>query len=501
MTNQIITTLIQRAQHSPQAVAFSGHWLNFRQPDQIRYGDLLQRVQQAAAYLQTQAPQCIALRADNCLDWVVVDLAAMYACIPCVPVPMFFSPAQVEHILQQSSADLLIGNWSRTHGEPDSRLERLDVWSRHVTQAAQRLPGSSKITFTSGSTGQPKGVCLSQAQLVEVSCALADAIESEVRCQRHLVILPLSTLLENITGIYVPILIGAESVVLAGRQVGLSGSSQFDAAQFARALGQYQPNSLVLTPALLMALIQVAGHHPSITRTLTFVAVGGARVSPALLQHAQACGIPAFEGYGLSECGSVVTLNTPSHCKAGTSGRVLPHVEVSIADDGEVLVRGNTALGYIGQVFDQSWLPTGDLGALDDEGYLTIRGRKKNQIITAFGRNISPEWIESEAQAWPALPGMVVVGDGLHGLTALLDGQPGEQIIASLNQLNQYLPDYARIHRLVTAAGLKRREGLFTSNGRPVRQQLEHWLHHLTGQETDVVSCVIMQPDSFIYEE
>lgn len=493
MMNQIITTLIQRAQHTPDDTAFSGSRHGLQQQSRLSYSQLLTRVQQAAELLQAWSVNCIALRADNSLDWVIIDLAAMYARIPIVPVPMFFSQAQVEHTLQQSGADLLVGEWLESHGIADDRIEGFDVW-RLSSGLPQWLPDSSKITFTSGSTGQPKGVCLGQKQLIEVSCALAAAIQADVCCKTHLIMLPLSTLLENITGVYVPILLGANSVVLSGSEVGLSGSSQFDARQFAAALEQYQPNSLVLTPALLMALIQVATLQPALTRSLTFVAVGGARVSAPLLQRAQACGIPAFEGYGLSECASVVSVNTPSHSKPGTSGRVLPHVEVRIADDGEVLVRGNLALGYIGEPFGHSWLATGDLGALDQDGFLIISGRKKNQIITAFGRNVSPEWIESEAQAMPALMGMIVVGEGQYGLTAVLDGDISDAIMGSMTRLNQHLPDYARITRLVTAPGLKHRAGLFTSNGRPVRQRLEQWLNQLDEQVPGIVFTAVTHP-------
>ncbi|XAW87957.1 AMP-binding protein [Vibrio sp. CDRSL-10 TSBA] len=215
MMNQIITTLIQRAQHTPDDTAFSGSRHGLQQQSRLSYSQLLTRVQQAAELLQAWSVNCIALRADNSLDWVIIDLAAMYARIPIVPVPMFFSQAQVEHTLQQSGADLLVGEWLESHGIADDRIEGFDVW-RLSSGLPQWLPDSSKITFTSGSTGQPKGVCLGQKQLIEVSCALAAAIQADVCCKTHLIMLPLSTLLENITGVYVPILLGANSVVLSG---------------------------------------------------------------------------------------------------------------------------------------------------------------------------------------------------------------------------------------------------------------------------------------------
>lgn len=493
--NTILHALAERAEKTPDALAFTGFSQHSQCHESIRYHTLWERVNEVAEQLLRLSPQCVALRAENCLDWVIVDLAAMLARIPVVPVPMFFSQAQATHTLEQSGADLLLGEWHHWRPELLGQIEGLPLWRNRQVHGAHRLPGSSKITFTSGSTGQPKGVCLSDGQLANVSMALADAVSREVRGGQHLVVLPLSTLLENITGVYVPILLGATAVVAMGEDVGLSGSSRFNANQFALALHQYQPGSLVLTPALFMALVHLVTLNPMLARSLKFVAVGGARVAPALLKRAHTLGIPAYEGYGLSECASVVSLNTPAAHQPGTSGRVLPHVDVKIAADGEVLVRGNVALGYLGEAFTQPWLATGDLGQLDADGFLTITGRKKNQIITAYGRNVSPEWLESEAQVLPVLQNMVVVGEGQSSLTAVVDGNQPEIVVQSLRQLNQRLPDYARIGEVVTVQGLKLQPGLYTSNGRPIRPNIEHWLgqqpadaHHRMTIETDL-SC------------
>lgn len=484
----IIESLIRHSIDTPNKIAFIGA------DEEISYQNLLVRVRNVAEYLVEYSPKCMALRAENSLDWVIADLAALYAEIPNVPVPLFFTPEQVDHIVAESGADLLVGDWdawventAENAHSLDARLVghagNLSIWKRSVEDEKPLLTHTGKITFTSGSTGHPKGVCLSQNQLSKVSRALADTIATEVKCEKHLVLLPLSTLLENITGIYVPIIIGATSVVLNGEEVGLSGSSNFNPSQFALALAKYLPNSLVLTPALLMALIEVVKAMPVLAKNLEFVAVGGARVSPQLLDMAHSLGIPAFEGYGLSENASVVSLNTPSAYKAGTSGKPLPHIDVKISNDGEIYVTGCVALGYIGQPFEQGWYATGDLGHLDEDGFLVINGRKKNQIITAFGRNISPEWVESEAQAFRALYGMVLVGDGEKSLSAILENPNVEQVTAALKQLNQRLPDYARIRTLITAQGLSSMAGFYTSNGRPIRSKFEQWMLSKTDED------------------
>ncbi|MFM2481990.1 AMP-binding protein [Celerinatantimonas sp. YJH-8] len=429
----------------------------------VSYSQLYQRVLDQVAYLQEQAPHCIALRSENNLDWVVTDLAAMVAGIPIVPIPMFFSNNQIRHILAQSGCDLLIGDW-------DSEVT--EDYHPSAESQEQWLPGTAKLTFTSGSSGMPKGVCLSATHLDEVCMQLASVIEHQTTVTKHLVMLPLSTLLENITGIYVPLWLGKTTVVLSGESVGLIGSSQLDPARFAQALQQHQPHSLVLTPAILQLLLHLVAKQPQLAYSLDFVAVGGARVSAKLIDQARYLGIPVYEGYGLSECGSVVTLNTPLHHKAGTSGQVLSHLQVRVNEQRELEVCGPKALGYLGQPFTEPWLATGDLAQIDAQGFITILGRRKNILITSFGRNISPEWIESEAQIYPELSRMIVVGEGQPHLSAwVCHADPG-RVQDAIAELNTNLPDYAQIKEIGVLNQWPVQEGWFTANGRPVRHRI-----------------------------
>ncbi|MHC6530032.1 AMP-binding protein [Vibrio proteolyticus] len=471
--NAILNALAHHARQTPEKLAFFGHDAQ-QNPHSLTYQQLAEQVDWVAEQLRRLAPQCIALRAENSLDWVVVDLAAMQAGIAIVPVPTFFSDTQTQHTLLASGADLLIGDWPG-QGDEIEELSHLSVRRNPFAVHAERLAGTSKITFTSGSTGAPKGVCLSNTNLTNVTTALAAKMDAHHKT--HLVLLPLSTLLENITGIYVPLLAGVTSTIFCGPHVGLTGSSQFDATALASALARYQPASLVLTPALLMALIHIIQAQPALAKPLRFVAVGGARVAPELMQTAHQLSIPAYEGYGLSECASVVSLNTPHAFRPGSCGQVLEHVEIRVDKSGELLVRGNIALGYLGEPFQQTWLPTGDLAAIDTDGFVHLMGRKKNQIITSYGRNISPEWIESQAQIF--LPGstLIVTGDAEASLTAVTTRQPSleEKIV----QLNATLPDYARIGRLIVVNDLRQRPDWFTDNGRPKRQHIEAWVKQL----------------------
>ena len=150
--------------------------------------------------------------------------------------------------------------------------------------------------------------------------------------------------------------------------------------------------------------------------------MGGAAVGAKLLiAAARALGIPAYEGYGLSEGASVQTLNLPGADRPGSAGRALPHARLRVAADGEIEVAGSLFGGYLGDPTPRpAWWPTGDLGSIDADGFLHCSGRKKNVLITAFGRNVSPEWVETALRGEPAIAQAVVFGDGQPALSAVL---------------------------------------------------------------------------------
>ena len=145
---------------------------------------------------------------------------------------------------------------------------------------------------------------------------------------------------------------------------------------------------------------------------------GAAPISPEILEFFWGCGIPVLEGYGMTETATVATSSTPEEHKFGTVGKALPGVELKIADDGEVLIKGaNIFQGYyknddasFGAVED-GWLHTGDLGSLDEDGYLSITGRKKDIIITAGGKNLTPANFENDLKQTPFVSQCVMHGD------------------------------------------------------------------------------------------
>jgi len=324
-------------------------------------------------------------------------------------------------------------------------------------------PGTSKITFTSGTTGTPKGVPLSSAQQWAVARALA-AVTRHLGLRRHLCLLPLSVLLENVGGVYAPLAAGMEFCVPPLREVGLHGSSSFDARACLAAIRRWQADSVILLPQMLAAMCAALEHGAAAPRSLKFAAVGGAKLSAVLLLRARALGLPVYEGYGLSECASVVALNVPGADRPGSVGRPLAHAQLRVVQ-GEILVKTT-----------DDWLGTGDLGRLDADGFLHIEGRRKHVLITSFGRNVSPEWPEAELLAGPAIAQAAVFGEARARLCALIvpaPGAPQAAVDAQVQAANARLPDYAQIAAWLRAdAPFTPQNGFATPNGRARRDAL-----------------------------
>jgi len=160
---------------------------------------------------------------------------------------------------------------------------------------------------------------------------------------------------------------------------------------------------------------------------------GAAPIAREILEFFFACGVPVMEGYGMTETSTVATVNTPEEHRFGSVGKPLPGVEVKIADDGEVLIKGpNIFQEYFknpeatAEAKESEWLHTGDLGRMDEDGYLYITGRKKDIIITAGGKNITPANLENGLKQNRWISQAVVVGDKRPYLIALVTLDPEE---------------------------------------------------------------------------
>jgi long-chain acyl-CoA synthetase len=452
---------------------------------------------EAGQALAAAGVRVLATLLDNGAAFVAIDEAALGRGIVHVPLPQFFSAAQMQHALTAAGVDTLLVAAELAAAWPALVWQRFPVAGDTLMLA--RLPAVAavmpahtvKISFTSGTTGAPKGVCLSAAALRRVAQGLVEAM-APLRIERHLNALPFAVLLENIAGLMAPRLHGATVVTLPLRELGLTGSSSFDAARLHAAVQRHQPHSLILLPQMLRAwcghLLQTAQRAPA---SLKLVAVGGAAVGEALIRAAQALGIPACEGYGLSEGASVQTLNLPGAGRPGSAGRPLPHARLRIADDGEILVAGSLFDGYLGDADPVAeWWSSGDLGRIDADGYLHVSGRKKNLLITDFGRNVSPEWVETALRSHAAVLQAVVFGDGEPALSAVIwptrQDADDTALQAAVDAANATLPDYARIARWARGcAAFDMRTGLATANGRPQRGAILQRHAHILGLALD----------------
>jgi long-subunit acyl-CoA synthetase (AMP-forming) len=242
----------------------------------------------------------------------------------------------------------------------------------------------------------------------------------------------------------------------------------------------HEPSSLILVPELLRVLVMAAQQGWQPPASLRFIAVGGASVAPELLARAEQLGLPVYEGYGLSECASVVCVNTASARRRGSVGRPLPHVRVRLDGEQQIMVSGPLMSGYLGDAelpgAATREIATGDLGEIDADGYVYVRGRLKNLIITSLGRNISPEWVERELQMESAIGMAVVFGEAKPYLSALISPAgtaTRAQVDAAVARANSRLPDYAQLRQwAVVTTPFTFANGLLTANGRPRRAHI-----------------------------
>jgi len=451
----------------------------------LSYQQLAEQVSQLADWLQQLPAQRFAISGPNSISWIIADLALAVSDKICVPLPRFFSAAQQAYILDTAAIEIILET-EPVAGSLASPVPGL--WYRQALHSGTHyVPtlqiSSGKVTFTSGTTGNPKGVCLSWTQQAVTLAGLVQALGAEFSAEaqqqqlRHYCLLPLSTLLENQAGVYLPLALGQQIIVLNKSQSGLSGSSKLDLAQLAQSLAQYQPHSLILTPQLLQALLLICQQQPALAASFRFIAVGGAHCAPALLAQAAQLGLPVYQGYGLSEAGSVVALNLPGANRPGSVGKVLPHVQLRV-NQGHIEVKGQLYAGYLGETprDADSWLDTGDLGQLDSDGYLKIDGRSKQLLISSFGRNISPEWLEAELQLCPSIAQAMVCGDAKPWLSALIVPRASRQLTelsVQLKALNARLPDYAQIRTvLLLNEPFSSQNQQLTDNGRLRRQHI-----------------------------
>lgn len=328
-------------------------------------------------------------------------------------------------------------------------------------------PGLATIIYTSGTTGPPKGVMLSHANILS-NCRAATEILPLNEDDLIVSFLPLSHAFERTAGLYTLLMAGA-SVAYGGGTVTVTKDllevkptvlccvprvleliyrrvrSEWENARFpkkqilgwaldiGKKVGLYRPEGRPL-PFFLSVQNRLADRilfrrlRLLLGGRIRFLVSGGAPLAAEIARFFYGAGIPVYEGYGLTEAAPVVSCNLPGRCRPGSVGPALPGVEVTIAPDGEILVRGpNVMQGYYHrpeetrEIIDaEGWLHTGDVGKIDAEGFIHITDRKKDLIITSEGENVAPQNIETLLKQDPLIEEVCVIGDRRPYLTVLI---------------------------------------------------------------------------------
>ncbi|MER7451576.1 long-chain fatty acid--CoA ligase [Nocardia beijingensis] len=356
-------------------------------------------------------------------------------------------------------------------GAVDELLGRgadLDDQAVHDRRAQVGAKSPATLIYTSGTTGRPKGVMLTHANLYAESKSDRIALGKYVsEGKKTLMFLPLahvfaravalaafdakvvvahtadwSTLVEQF-GSYQPHFILSvprvfEKVFNSAKQKAHDGGKGkiFDAAAdtaiaWSESLDNGGPGvGLKLKHALFDKLVY-SKLRAALGGQCEAAVSGGGPLGARLGHFFRGVGVTIYEGYGLTETTAAISVNTPEHIRVGSVGRPIEGHAAKIAEDGELLLRGSVVFsGYWGNAeatedaFDDGWFKTGDLGAIDADGFITITGRKKEIIVTAGGKNVSPALLEDSLRAHPLISQVMVVGDGQPFIGALITLDP-----------------------------------------------------------------------------
>ena len=373
----------------------------------------------------------------------------------------------------RSEVPLVRDVWTMASGDLDRlRSTGTEVTDDEIERRRNLAVGADIATliYTSGSTGRPKGCVLTHSNFVELCRNSAKAL-SEV------VTTPGASTLLFITTAHV----FARFISILDIHAGVKTGHQPDTKQLLPALGSFQPTFLLAVPRVFEKVynsaeqkaeaggkgkIFRAAAHTAIEHSrlqqegkkvplgtkikfalfdrlvysklrtamggrVTYAVSGSAPLGPRLGHFFHSLGVTILEGYGLTETTAPATVNLATKSKIGTVGPVLPGVGVRLADDGEIEVRGiNVFKEYwrnpeaTAATFDDGWFKTGDIGSFDEEGFLTITGRKKEIIVTAGGKNVAPAALEDPIRANPIVGQVVVVGDQKPFISALVTLDP-----------------------------------------------------------------------------
>ncbi|MCM3882741.1 AMP-dependent synthetase/ligase [Frankia sp. R82] len=455
----------QGARTYPERTVFVRADVPAGEPGEITGRQLVHQARTVAAHLLiagVEPGDRVAIMGRTSYPWALLSLAALGLGAVIVPVYPTASAAQVRHILADSGA-----NWAFAESEeqvdlvteaagsglrhPVWPLPEVDGWvaadpaepagdDRFGDEFAQRggkvrADDLAMIIYTSGTTGLPKGCMLTHRNIWASSAGTVEQtgdlfrVDADGAQATTALGLPLAHVFGQ-TVLFACLYAGTRTVLLPG------------IPELVGALAQLRPTMLCLVPYALekirkrvrdLAHDEVAG---ALGGRLTHVISGGASLDDTTAAFYASAGVTVLNCYGLTEAATAVTVNAPGTNRRSTVGRPIPGVTVAIADDGEVLVAGpNVSPGYwsgqqraVGRdatgPAEERFLHTGDIGRLDDDGYLVITGRRKEILVTASGKNVAPTPLEDRVRLHPLVSNCIVLGEGRSFVSALITLDP-----------------------------------------------------------------------------
>jgi long-chain acyl-CoA synthetase len=454
----------------------------------LSFRDLQARAEQFAGYLQKQHMQKgdrLLLWSASRVDWMVACLGSLLLGVVVVPLDVNTREDFLLRIADITAAKFLITTQKQYAALKQASLPLIDLdalpqEALDLTQLPEVHPDDlAELVFTSGTTGQPKGVMLSHGNITSNAEAAVQVVHITAN-DKALSILPLSHMFEMTIEI---------ALFYSGGCIVYARSLVPNTLQ--KLLSSQHVTCMVLVPQALQLflndierevrrqkrerqlelLLRLAANLPFSWRRAVFGSVhkrfggyfrffvsGGAYLPPKLAERWELMGFRVLQGYGATECSPVISATPYELHSYDTVGKPLPGIEVQIAPDKEILVHGpNIAQGYwqnpeaTAASFKDGWYYTGDLGYLDEQGNLYLKGRKKNLIVLANGLNVYPEDIENVLHTFPQIKDATVFGLMEHGqgpevhAVLLMEDGKGEQAKSLIQQANKQLAPQQQI--------------------------------------------------------
>ncbi len=428
----------------------------------VSWSDILQNARKLATglvRLGLRPGDRVVQLSENRYEWIVCDLAIQLAQGVHVPLHATLTAQQVEFQIRDSGARIVFASTASqieklaflpAESLRDLKLLAFDACAARVAGCEVQLmaeltadvgesnaapsvdralayvsPASlATILYTSGTTGEPKGVMLTQGNLVSNTLATVEAFDQRPDDVR-MSFLPYSHIFARTCDIYTWIASGCQLALAESRDTILD-----DCATIQPTVMNGVPYFFDKVRRHLIELgraDQTSSLRELLGGRMRFCCCGGAPLPDHVFDFFDHRKVPILQGYGLTETSPVISASTPTRYKRGCVGPPIPDVEVKIAADGEILTRGpHVMAGYwnnpaaTNDVIRDGWFHTGDLGQLDEEGFLRITGRKKEMIVTSGGKNVAPLLLESLLTSDPLIEQALVVGDGRNYLAALI---------------------------------------------------------------------------------